>query len=408
MNVKNKVKERKRTKRGNGEGCISKTSKGYWEARITDGYNADGSQHFKTFGGKSRAIVCQKLNEFIANRDKFNPEIVVKYTVKEWLNLWYESYVIDNVRTSTRVSYEGIINNHLIPNIGYIKLLKLKKTDIEDMYRKLINIKGLSVKTVKNVHLVLHKALQEAFEREYIPRNIADISKVPTMKSLNQKKKEIEIYSLSEQKNLEKVAMQDKVYGYVVIMALYSGMRKGEILGLQWNDIDFKNKQININKQVSRLKDYSENAKSKTKLGIEYYTKTNNSTRKIPLSNNLVFILKQLKKFQEENRKMFGNLYYDYNMVFCRKDGYYLDPDTVLDKYKKLADKANIKKCTFHALRHTFATRALESGIDIKVASNILGHYSVQFTLDTYAHVLLENRNSAMQKFDNYLNELVV
>ena len=211
MNVKNKVKERKRTKRGNGEGCISKTSKGYWEARITDGYNADGSQHFKTFGGKSRAIVSQKLNEFIANRDKFNPEIVVKYTVKEWLNLWYESYVIDNVRISTRVSYEGIINNHLIPNIGYIKLLKLKKTDIEDMYRKLINIKGLSVKTVKNVHLVLHRALQEAFEREYIPRNIADISKVPTMKSLNQKKKEIEIYSVSEQKKLLEIAKQDMV-----------------------------------------------------------------------------------------------------------------------------------------------------------------------------------------------------
>lgn len=408
MDSKNKVKERKRTKRGNGEGCISKTSKGYWEARITDGYNPNGSQHFKTFGGKSRAIVSQKLKEFIANRDKFNPEIVVNYTVKEWMIIWYESYVVDNVRTSTRVSYEGIINNHLIPNIGHIKLLKLKKTDIEDMYKKLINNKGLSVKTVKNVHIVLHKALQEAFEREYVPRNIADISKVPTMKSLNQKKKEIEVYSLNEQRKLEAVAKQDKIYGYTVIMALYSGMRKGEILGLQWNDIDFKNKQININKQVSRLKDYSESATSKTKLGIEYYTKTNNSTRKIPLSNNLVFILKQLKKFQEENKKIFSNLYYDYNMVFCREDGYYLDPDTVLEKYKQLADKAKIKKCTFHALRHTFATRALESGMDIKIASNILGHYSVQFTLDTYAHVLLENRNSAMQKFDNYLNELVV
>lgn len=405
MDSKNEANKRKTTKRGNGEGCIRKTSKGYWEARITDGYNADGSQHFKTFGGKSRAIVAERLNEFIANRDKFNPEVVVKYTVEEWLNLWYESYVIDNVRIATRVSYEGIIKNHLIPNIGRIKLVNLKKVDIENMYRKLINEKALKIKTVKNIHFVLHKALQEAFEREYVTRNVASISKVPTMKSLNQKRKEIEIYSVDEQKKLIEVAKQDKVYGYVVIMALYSGMRKGEILGLQWDDIDFKNKLINVDKQVSRLKDYSENATSKTKLGIEYYTKTNNSTRKIPLSDSLVFILKQLKNFQEENKKVFGNLYYDYNMVFCKEDGYYLDPDTVLEKYHKLADKANVKRCTFHALRHTFATRALESGMDIKVASNILGHSNVYFSLDTYTHALLENKNSAMKKLDNYLEE---
>jgi len=284
----------------------------------------------------------------------------------------------------------------------------LKKTDIESMYKKLINDKGLSVKTVKNVHLVLHKALQEAFEREYIPRNVVSISKVPTMKSLNKKKKEIEIYSVSEQRKLIEEAKKDKVYGYVVIMALYSGMRKGEILGLQWSDIDFKKKLINIDKQVNRLKDYSENAKSKTKLGIEYYTKTNNSTRQIPLSNNLIFILKQLKKFQEWNKKVLGSKYYDYNMVFCREDGYYLDPDTVLYKYHKLADKANIKRCTFHALRHTFATRALESGMDIKMTSNILGHANVYFTLDTYTHTLLENKISEMEKLDNYLTQCIV
>ena len=271
----------KRKKRANNDGCIRKLKDGRWEARITDGYTSDGKQHFKTFSNKKQSVVIEKLNEFKNNRKKFDLNIAVKYTVKEWLNIWYESYVINNVRTSTRVSYEGIINNHLIPHIGHIKLVDLKKIHIEKMYNDLLinksnknSKKVLSVKSIRNIHLVLHKALNEAVEREYIIKNPATIVQVPSMKSLNIKKKEIEVYSLEEEKQLIAQALNDAVYGTVIIFALYTGMRKGEILGLQWNDINFERRSININKQLSRLKNYEDYEISKTKLQIQYNTKT--------------------------------------------------------------------------------------------------------------------------------------
>lgn len=345
---------RKRNKRGNGEGCIRQLPDGRWEARITDGYTHEGKQHWKTFSGKKQSVVIQKLNDYKKNRDKFNNDNIVKYSVSEWLNIWYDTYVTNNVRNLTRSSYEGIIKNHLVPYIGNINLIDLKKADIEKMYNELLlngrkdNTKGgLSVKTVRNIHLVLHKALQEAFEREYIEKNPASIAKVPTMKSLNIQKKEIQVYSKDEQTKLINVSKEDKIYGTVVIFALYTGMRKGEILGLQWSDIDFENKTIKINKQLTRLKNYDSNAETKTKLDIQYDTKTSNSTRIIPMSDSLENILKRQNQLQKENKRAFGKLYQNNEMVFCREDGHYLDSDTVLAKYHKLVEKAKVKNAHF-------------------------------------------------------------
>ena len=228
------------------------------------------------------------------------------------------------------------------------------------------------------------------------------------MKCLNIQKEEIEIYSKDEQIKLINSAKEDKIYGTVVIFALYTGMRKGEILGLQWSDVDFENKTININKQLNRLKNYENYEEKRTTLGLQYNTKTDNSTRKIPMSDSLINILKEHYELQKEYKKMFGRTYFNHNMVFCKENGDYLDPTTVLFKYKQLTKKAGIKQCTFHALRHTFATRALESDIPPKVVSSILGHASVQFTLDIYTHVLNELKLDEINKLDKYINSIAV
>ena len=409
------MNNKKKTKRANGEGHIRQLPDGYWEARITNGYNARGKQKFKTFTSKRQSVVIEKLNEFKANREKFNRENAIKYSVKEWLNIWYEDYVVNNVKTSTRISYEGIINNKLVLHIGKIKLVELKKCDIEKMYNELIrggrndNKKGgLSVKTIRNIHLVLHKALQEAVMREYINKNMADLVNVPTMRGLNIKKNEIEIYSKADEQELIKIAKEDKIYGIVVIFGLLTGMRKGEILGLKWSDINFETKKIFVNKQLLRLKNFDKNVMSKTKLEIQYSTKTDNSTRVIPILKTLEPILKKHLEYVQENRRVLGKLYNNNDMVFCKEDGTYLDPDTVLAKYYKLVERARVKKCTFHALRHTFATRALESGMPLKVVSKILGHASVQFTSDIYTHVLPELQINEMDKLDEYMKQIAV
>lgn len=407
----NKSIQRKR-RRAKGEGCIHQLKDGRWEARITIGYKQNGQAIQKTFSSKRQDVVVQKLNEFKAEMKKFDSNCVVNYTIKQWLNIWYNSYVVNNVKVSTRVSYEGIIKNHLVPHIGNIKLVNLRKVQIEEMYNKLListnNKKGLAIGTVENIHLVLHKALQEALEREYIIKNPASIAKVPTLKSQNIKKEEIKIYSKAEQSKLIEIAKQDKIYGIVVIFALYTGMRKGEILGLQWNDIDFYKKTIRVNKQLSRVKNYDDYENKKTILELEYNTKTENSTRVIPMLNILEKHLKQHLQNQMYYKKLFGANYNNNNMVFCKEDGSFLDPDTVLAKYQKLAETANIKKCTFHALRHTFATRALESKMPVKVLSSILGHSKVEFTLEVYTHVLDELKTNEMDKLESYLKTIAV
>ena len=268
---------------------------------------------------------------------------------------------------------------------------------------------ALSVKTIKNIHLVLHEALKEAVEREYILKNPASIVKVPTMKSQDIEKKEIEIYTKEEQVKLMQEAGKDDIYGSIVLFALYTGMRKGEIIGLKWNDIDFQNNIIDVNKQLSRLKNYdTNNYKNKTSLIIQNHTKTNNSIRKIPMTDNLIVILKSHYEKQQENKKRIGSKYCNNDMVFCREDGSLLDPDTVLSKYKKIAKNAGIKQCTFHALRHTFATRALESSMTPKIVSSILGHASVQFTLDTYVHALDDKKIEEMNVFDEFMNSIAI
>ena len=212
---------------------------------------------------------------------------------------------------STRSSYEMIINRHLNPYIGHIKLVDLKKSDIEAMYRKLITsgrvrgTGGLSVKSVRNISLVLHKALDEAMKREYIIKNPTSIANVPTMRSENISKEEIEILTKEEQKRLMAVCEND-VYGIGIITVLYTGLRLGELLGLQWSDINFEENTIEINKQVNRLKDYSEEAPAKTRLGIQHNTKTRTSCRTVALNDILKKRLIGYKLMQDTQIELWG------------------------------------------------------------------------------------------------------
>ena len=395
-------------RRGNGEGGIYQLKDGWWEARVMIGTNVEGKPKFKTFASKKRNVVASKLADYIANKKEKEPQRASNQTMAKWLWSWFDSYVDKNVKLSTKISYETIIKNQLLPYIGQIKLNELKKADIEDMYNSLLtngrlNGKGgLSVKTVQNVSLVLHKALDEAMKHEYIIKNPADIADVPTMRSENSAKKEVEVLTKQEQKALMEVCGDD-VYSVAIKTALYTGVRLGELLGLQWRDIDYDNNTITICRQVNRLKDYSPKAKAKTRLGIQEDTKTRSSNRPISLPKQLMELLKEHKEKQASEKRNWGKAYKDLDMIFAREDGHYIDPATFRDHYQKRLKEAGLEHHTIHALRHTFATRALEAGIPIKVVSQILGHASVQITMDTYSHVLPELQSYSMNKIAEYM-----
>lgn len=375
------------------------------------GYNEKGKPKYKTFTNKQRAIVAKRLAYFIANKEKAKPIVACNQTISQWLDTWYNEYVVNRLKISTRVNYESIIKNHIKPYIGHIKLVAIKKTDIEAMFRKLAeNGKvdgkgGLSVKSMKGVRIVLHAALEEAYRSEYIIKNPASIAMLPTLNATDTSKKEIAVLSRAEQKVLL-LSCDDDVYGAAIFTALHTGVRLGELLGLQWDDIDFENKTVRINKQVNRLKNYDDNAKAKTCLGIQNSTKTAASNRVISMSDPLANKLKRYKEVQEAEKRFWGNVYNDLNMVFARIDGNYMDPSTFRDRYRAILKKAGLKPFTVHALRHTFATRALEAGIAIKVVSKLLGHTSIEITMDTYSHVLPDFQSEAMNRIAEYYEEM--
>lgn len=181
-----------------------------------------------------------------------------------------------------------------------------------------------------------------------------------------------------------------------ILLDLYTGMRRGELLALTWNDIDFEKRTITIKKQLNRLKNFDSNISSKAVLQIQPYTK-NSEERIISISKTMLEKLRKYKIHQDENKSVWDNLYCDKSLIFCRENGNYIDPKTFEDFFKRTLKLAKVENTNVHALRHTFATRSLESNIPVKVVSKILGHANIQITLDTYTHVLPELQEKAMQ-----------
>lgn len=399
--------------RGHGEGSVCQLKNGKWEGRIKIGYNDKGKPKFKTFTGDKKTEVSRKLQSFIAFEKNKTPANAKNITLGQWLWQWYEDYVIMNLKTSTRMSYEMIIKRHL-KSIEHIKLTDLKKVDLDNLYKRLLKNGrvdgkgGLSVKTVHNVSLCLHKALDIAYKHEYIYRNPCDLADVPTLRSEGKSKKEIQILSFDEQQSLIRECSQiENIYNTLIIFALNTGVRLGELLGVMWSDIDYEQKTIKIQRQVNRLRDYSKNSKAKTILGVQNNTKSDTSTRLISINEQLMERLEKHKQWQENKKKKWGKSYKNLGLIFAREDGSYIESSTFRDNYEKRLKKAGLKKFTIHALRHTFASRALELELPIKAVSQILGHSQVQITMDLYQHLLPNVQYDMMNKLGNYIKVMM-
>ena len=376
-------------KRANGEGNIRKRKDGRWEGRFTAGHDpATGKQVIKSVLGKTQAEVKEKLKKAMEDTKKVDFTKTGKYTVGIWMDEWFENVAKIKVRASSHQTYKGYIDNHIKPNIGNIPIEKLTTMDLQKFYRKLLTKgrierieakdqpKGLSAKTVRNINQVISSAMDLAVAQKINPAN-------PTTACALPKIEHQEMQTIPAEQ-LQVFLLEAKATGVyeMYYIELATGLRRGELLGLKWQDIDWKNGIIKVRRQVARVDGQIKEAPLKTK----------NSYRTVTISQQAIEVLKEQKKKTNDT------------YVFPSPNGGPISPDSVNNMLKRVLERAGIPKIRFHDLRHTFATIALQNGVDIKTVSGMLGHFSAGFTLDTYAHVTTSAQKEAAQTMGNILS----
>ena len=376
-------------RRANGEGNIRKRKDGRWEGRYTAGRNpATGKAIYKNVLGKTQAEVKEKLKKAIEETKGLNIAKAESYTVGQWMDVWYEYYAKIKVRPSSHKTYEGYIKNHIKPSIGNIPLTKLTTLDLQRLYQKLLTEgrvdrleaqnqpKGLSPKTVRNINQVISSAMHLAIQQHLIAQDPTDGCALP-------KTEHREMQTLSADQ-LAAFLLEAKHSGVfeMYYIELATGLRRGELLGLKWEDIDFSTQTLRVRRQVRRINGEVREAPLKTK----------NAYRTISLGTDAVGILKQQREKHPSS-----------SYVFPGPTGGPIAPDSVLHMLHRVLDRAGLPELRFHDLRHTFATLALQNGVDVKTVSGMLGHFSAGFTLDTYAHVTTAAQKKAAETMGEVL-----
>ena len=358
---------------------------GRYEGRYTRGRKPDGKIIYQSVYGQTLAECKQKLTEakVLHFQSDTDCKIYGTGTVEEFMTYWLYDIVRYNLKESTFSNYVHYSNKWIIPYLGKEKLYKLTTEHIQQFINHLIK-QGLSAGSIRNVYRTLCAMLNSAKVFSYLKMTPCENVELP-----NYKTKEAETLSLDDQRTLEIAAKQSKnVIGLTVLIALYTGLRLGEICALAWNDIDFKNDRLSVSNTRQRIQLVNSSDQKKTHV-ITDRAKSSSSIRVIPLPH---FLLKLLEEHQSKHSMN------DYVLSYKDKP---LEPRMIQYQLKKLLKQANLKQVNFHTLRHTFATRCMEENVDVKTISELLAHALAKTTLDLYGHSRYEQKQEAMKKLNN-------
>ena len=380
------AKRRTGRKRGHGEGSIRQRKPGLWAGEIMVGHRPDGSRDRRTVYGKTRAEVVGKLDQLRQQRrNGMLPDAEVERdTVGSFLTRWLQ-VIRAGVRERTWQRYAELTRLHLIPVLGHLQLGRLHPDHVQALYAAKLD-GGLAPQTVVHLHRVLHVALSHAVKRGYLHRNVTDAVDPPSVQ-----KREMQRLTPEEAVQLLDSAAEagDRLTA-LWTLAVYSGCRQGELLGLKWEDLDWEEGTITIRRTlitaVGGVPSFSE-------------PKTGRSRRTLTPPDEALAALRAHRARQNVERLRLGPDYTDYGLIFATRLGTALQARNVIRAYKAALRRADLSETLrFHDLRHTTATLLLAAGVDVATTAAVLGHSQASTTLNVYAHVLPSNMTAAAMK----------
>ena len=377
------------TKKANGSGTIRKRADGRWEGKYTLGYAPKtGKLIRKSVYGKTQKEVRLALSKIVSEMDSGTYAEPSKMKVSQWLDEWLASYTM-NIKPATRSAYEEHIRVHIKPSLGDIPLKQLSTRDIQQLYTNLLKERELSPKTVRNIHGVLHRTLEQAKLLGCIRVNPTDAAVTPRVE-----KKQVETLD-AEDIGKFLAAIRGTKYEYPLFVAVFTGLRQGELLGLTWDCVDFERGLLLINKQHNRVKGDTE---------FRFASLKNDKARVLTAADEVMEVLRLQKQRQESWAAALGDGWENLdNLVFTTEFGRYINNKILYQNFKRIMKKLGKPNLRFHDLRHTYAVNSLRAGDDIKTVQENLGHATASFTLSTYAHATPGMKKESAKRMTEFI-----
>ena len=381
-------------RRPQGDGTIRKRSDGRWEARIIIGHKNDGSPMYKSAFAKTQKSALKQLHQLLDLYRDVDLTEECRMTLGEWMDKWLDEYMIFTIKENTIKGYRSQIDHQIKPFIGHKQLASLTTADIQKFYNKIkkegrvhphpIHGHVLSDSMVRKIHMMLHEAMEVAVRERYIVRNPTDNTTIP--KKTTTEKQVLDDSQLN--RFLEAIQCEPYWHDFFYVEVM-TGLRRGEICGIKWSDIDFNEGTLCIKRSVS----------TKEGGGVSIgETKTDAGVRTIIMPPSVATLLWK-KRSDAINEWVFPHY---------TNPSDPLHPSSAYKKLKTLLKRLELPLLRFHDLRHTFATQATDGGVDPKTLAGILGHTDASFTLDTYTHVTSDMQRGASAIVNNMMQQFLI
>jgi integrase len=361
--------------RKSGEGTLFQRKDGTWQASFIP---ANGKR--KYYYGKTQREALEKLRKAQQEDKQGILATGPRQPFGDYINQWLEHVHKPTLRVSSYVTYRSLVKNHIIPALGHVALQKLTPQRIQAFYSELLE-EELAPRSISTIHTLMHSALDNAVRWNLISRNVVSLVSLPHIEP-----HEAVVLSPDEAKKLVEVVRGNRMHA-IILLAVTTGLRRGEILSLHWNDINLDDGIVYAHRTMNRFPGYG---------FVENDSKTKASRRKITLPQVVIDALVEQKQRQEMARQKAGSKWIEQNLVFPNMNGNYIQPNYVRIRFHQLLEKVGFPDMRFHDLRHSAATILLILGVHPKVVQELLGHSSIAITMNVYSHLLPSMQKDAM------------